>query len=83
VDLHISAMPQPGQTQGLSPGDITVTVDAHMWSVGSAANSPKPSTGSLTVNSDASGTVTFQNLFLSSGSGSTSLEGGEFGWTCH
>ena len=84
VDLHISAMvAQPGQAQGLSPGDITVTFDADTWSVGSAANSPKPSSGSLQVNADASGTVTFQNLYLSSSAGSMSLEGGQFSWTCH
>jgi hypothetical protein len=84
VDLHILAMvASPGKAQNLSPGDITVSVDSDVWAVGSAANSPKPSSGTLHINADASGAVAFQNLYLSSSSGSTSLESGQFSWSCH
>jgi hypothetical protein len=84
VGLHIVAMvAQPGQAQALSPGDITVSFDADIWAVGSAANSPKPSSGTLHINADASGAVAFQNLYLSSTSGSMSLESGQFSWSCH
>ena len=72
-----------GQAVSLTPGDVTVQVDSDTWVVGSSSNAPQGSSGQFEYMSNGSGTLTFQNLALSSNPARQPQESGSFQWTCH
>lgn len=68
--------------QGLSPGDLLLTVGTHTWGVASASNAPHGTSGTLQRNSDGSGSAQFQNLALQTNFAQQPQESGSITWTC-
>lgn len=82
VDLQMSSAGPAGQQVQLSPGDIVLVIDSDNWGVGSGANAPQGTTGTLQRNDDGSGALTFQNLYLQSNPSQVPQESGSITWTC-
>lgn len=71
----------PNGGVNLSPGDLTVTVDADTWAYGSSANGPAGSSGSVSIN-NGTAALAFLNLQLQSDRAHTPQESGAVQWTC-
>jgi len=82
IDLQINTSAPAGQPAVLSPGDLNLIIDADNWGVGSSANAPQGTTGTLERRPDGSGSLTFANLYLQSNPAQEPQESGTVRWTC-
>jgi hypothetical protein len=81
VDLQINTSGGVNQQASLSPGDVNLIIDSDIWGVGSSANAPQGTSGTL-QRSITHGALAFQDLYLQSNPAQVPQESGSITWTC-
>ena len=82
VDVLIKSGVVGPTSQPLSPGAVELTIDSDTWTVGSSANTPTGTTGTLQRDPNGGGDLEFQNLALRGSPSSQPQESGSVTWSC-
>ena len=83
VYLDFAMAPPPtGQPIPVKPGFLVLLVGNHAWAPYTTLLAPMTATGTIQINFDGSGSVTFQNLALETDRSTQPMESGSFTWNC-